>query len=137
LRGLTVGHPEWLRASRVRDGLRARWQALFQDIDIVLCPAMPTPAFPHDHSKPQYERRIDVNGKKVPYDDQLVWASIATLTGLPATAAPIGKNDNGLPIGAQIIGGFHEGPHDNQIRRVDRARIRRLHPAADLTRASP
>jgi amidase len=74
----------------------------------VLCPCMPTPAFPHDHSMPKHQRQVDIDGKKVAYDDQLVWASIATLTGLPATAAPIGKSETGLPVGVQIIGGFHE-----------------------------
>jgi amidase len=105
LRGLTVGHPEWLRASRVRSGLLARWQALFKDIDVVLCPPMPTPAFAHDHA-PQRTRQLDVDGTKIPYSDQLAWAGIATLTGLPATAAPIGRSESGLPIGVQIIGGF-------------------------------
>ena len=33
---------------------------------------------------------------------------IATLTGLPATAAPNGRSDSGLPIGVQIIGGYLE-----------------------------
>ncbi len=108
LRGLTISHPEYLRASQVRGDLRARWQALFQDVDVVLCPPMPTPAFPHDHSKPQYLRQIDIDGKKAPYDNQMVWAGIATLTGLPATAAPVGRTDGGLPVGVQIIGGFVE-----------------------------
>jgi amidase len=82
---------------------------LFRDeVDLVLCPCMPTPAWPHDHSMPDYNRKFEVDGKTVPYNDQIVWASIATLTGLPATAAPIGKSDTGLPIGVQIIGGFHE-----------------------------
>jgi amidase len=109
IRGITIGHPEYLRASGVRNGLRARWQALFRDeVDVVLCPSMPAPAFPHDHSMPKHQRQIDIDGKKVDYDDQLVWASIATLTGLPGTAAPIGKSETGLPIGVQIVGGFHE-----------------------------
>ncbi|HEX3535551.1 MAG TPA: amidase [Stellaceae bacterium] len=109
MRGVTIGHPEWIRASRTRSFLRARWQELFRnEFDVVLCPCMPTPAWPHDHSLPDYNRHIEVDGKQVPYHDQLVWASIATLTGLPATAAPIGKSDTGLPIGVQIIGGFHD-----------------------------
>ena len=109
IRGITTAHPEWLRASRVRGMLRARWQELFRDeVDVVLCPCMPTPAFPHDHSMPKHQRQVDIDGKKMAYDDQLVWASIATLTGLPATAAPIGKSETGLPVGVQIIGGFHE-----------------------------
>ena len=57
---------------------------------------------------PKHQRQVDIDGKKVAYDEQLVWASIATLTGLPATAAPIGKSETSLPVGVQIIGGFHE-----------------------------
>ena len=107
VRGLTMSHPDWVRASRVRAGLRQQWQSLFQEVDVVLCPPMPTPAFPHDHS-PQRSRQLDIDGDKVPYNDQIVWASMATLTGLPATAAPIGRTDDGLPIGVQIIAGYLE-----------------------------
>jgi amidase len=107
LRGLTINHPEWVHASRVRAGIRQQWQSLFRDFDVVLCPAMPTPAFPHDHSL-QHTRLLDIDGKVIPYDDQIVWASIATLFGLPATAAPIDHSEAGLPIGVQIIGGYLE-----------------------------
>jgi amidase len=105
LRGTAISHPEWIRQSRIRGGLRGRWQALFQDVDVVLCPPMPTTAFPHDHS-PQLARNLDVDGAKIPYLDQMVWAGLATLNGLPATTMPIGHDDTGLPIGVQIIGGF-------------------------------
>jgi amidase len=107
LRGVTMSHPDWIRATRTRGGLRARWQALFQDVDVMLCPPMPTAAFPQDHS-PQFARKLDVDGTKMPYNDQSVWAGIATLNGLPATTMPIGHSDSGLPIGVQIIGGFLE-----------------------------
>ena len=30
------------------------------------------------------------------------------MNGLPATAAPIGRSEGGLPIGVQIIGGYLE-----------------------------
>lgn len=106
LRGMTMSHGAWIETSRIRTGLRARWQALFKDIDVILCPSMPTPAFPHDHS-PRLERQLDIDGKKVPYEDQVVWAAIATSMGLPATAAPI-PHQGDLPIGVQIIGGFLE-----------------------------
>jgi amidase len=104
LRGLAASHPDWVRTGRLRSGLRARWQALFQDVDIVICPPMPTPAFAHDHS-PQRARQLDIDGKKVPYGDQGAWAGIATLNGLPATTMPIAREGD-LPIGVQIIGGF-------------------------------
>ena len=106
LRGVTIGHAEWIRQSRVRSGLRARWQALFQDVDVMLCPPMPTQAFPHDQSA-QYLRMLDVDGTKIPYNDQSVWAGIAILTGLPSTTMPIAQKD-GLPIGMQITGGYLE-----------------------------
>jgi amidase len=105
LRGTAISHPEWIQQSRIRSGLRGHWQALFQEVDVVLCPPMPTTSFPHDHS-PQLARKLDVDGAKIPYLDQMAWAGLATLNGLPATTMPIGHNDTGLPIGVQIIGGF-------------------------------
>jgi amidase len=105
LRGISASHPEWIRASRARGALRGQWFSLFQEVDLVLCPPMPTAAFPHDHTL-QRIRQLDVDGSKVPYGDQIAWAGIATLNGLPATTMPIGHTDSGLPIGMQIIGGF-------------------------------
>jgi amidase len=107
LRGLTISHQDWILASRTRNGLRARWLALFQAVDVVLCPPMPTVAFPHDHS-PQFARTLDIDGVKVPYNDQSTWAGIAILNGLPATTMPIGHDERGLPIGVQIIGNYLE-----------------------------
>jgi amidase len=54
LRGLTMSHVEWIRKSRIRGGLRARWLALFDDVDVVLCPPMPTglPARPFAAAQP-------------------------------------------------------------------------------------
>jgi len=46
------------------------------------------------------------DGRKRSYFDQLAWAGPATLNGLPATTAPIGRTETGLPIGVQIIGGY-------------------------------
>ena len=108
LRGFGMNHRDWMLASRRRGPLRAQWHALFQDVDVVLCPPMPTVAFPHDHTPDGRLRRLDVDGKSLPYRDQIVWASIATLTGLPATVAPIERTDAGLPVGVQIIGPYLE-----------------------------
>lgn len=105
LRGLTISHPDWVQASRVRAGMTQRWQALFQDVDVVLCPPMPSLAFPHDQSIGR-TRQLDIDGKLVNYVDQVAWISFATLCGLPATVAPIERSESGLPIGVQIIGGY-------------------------------
>jgi amidase len=108
LRGLTMSHAAWIQTSRIRGGLRVGWQALFEDVDVVLCPSMPTVAFPHDHSSPMWARQLEVDGKKVLYGSQLAWAGIATSNGLPATTMPIGHDNDGLPIGVQIVGGYLE-----------------------------
>lgn len=39
---------------------------------------------------------------------QIAWATVPTVTGLPSTTMPIGRDEGGLPIGMQIIGGFLE-----------------------------
>ena len=107
-RGAVSSHREWAAADMARIKLRQQWSALFREWDLVLCPSMPTPAFPHDHSTPMSTRVIDIDGKQFPYFDQLVWPEIATTPGLPATAAPIGLSDTGLPIGVQIVGPYLE-----------------------------
>ena len=65
---------------------------------------MPTPAFPHDHTPEQSTRRIRIDDKDYAYLDQVLWAGVATLPGLPATAVPIERTDTGLPVGVQIVG---------------------------------
>jgi amidase len=107
MRGAALSHRDWIAADRQRARLRAEWRALFGAFDAVICPASPTPAFPHDHA-PMEKRRIAIDGESYPYADQFVWPSVATAPGLPATAAPIGLSRDGLPIGVQIIGPWLE-----------------------------
>jgi amidase len=106
-RGAVLSHREWAAADAARMTLQQQWVDVFREWDVVLCPPMPTPAFPHDHS-PMAERRIEIDGKQFSFFDQLVWPELATTPGLPATAAPIGLSQTGLPIGVQIIGPYLE-----------------------------
>jgi amidase len=108
LRGVALSHRDWVMADGARARLRAQWRALFASFDAVICPVMPTPAYPHDHSAEQETRRIDIDGKEYAYPDQLAWPGIATLPGLPATAVPIGLSPDGLPVGVQILGPWLE-----------------------------
>jgi len=108
LRGVALSHRDWVIADRRRAVLKAQWRALFGKFDAVICPIMPTPAYPHDHSPEQEARRINIDGKDHVYPDQLAWPGIATLPGLPATAIPIGLSPEGLPIGVQIVGPWLE-----------------------------
>ena len=108
LRGIALSHRDWVLGEGARAHLRAQWRALFKSFDAVICPVMPTPAYPHDHSPDQETRRINIDGKDYVYADQLAWPGIATLPGLPATAIPIGLSPEGLPIGVQIVGPWLE-----------------------------
>jgi amidase len=108
LRGIALSHRDWVIADGARTRLRAQWRELFKTFDAVICPIMPTPAYPHDHSDDQESRRISIDGKDYVYPDQLAWPGIATLPGLPATAIPLGLSPDGLPVGVQIVGPWLE-----------------------------
>ena len=86
---------------------RAAWNRYFEDIDVFLCPVNFTAAFPHD-ARPFEQRTIATSEGDRPYNDQAFWVSHASLAGLPAVAAPVGRTSGGLPVGAQIVGPLHE-----------------------------
>ena len=45
-------------------------------------------------------RTVDIDAALVPYERQLVFSGISTLSGQPATAFPAGPSSAGLPVGA-------------------------------------
>ncbi|MEU8956347.1 amidase [Streptomyces sp. NPDC048518] len=108
LRGMVFSHRDWMEANTLREAHRHGWRRLFAEFDAVVCPITPTPAFPHDHDPDLLGRRIDIDGAEYPYFDQLAWAGLATMPGLPATAVPTGPSPAGLPVGVQLIGPMHE-----------------------------
>jgi amidase len=107
VRALVASHRDWIQAHRTRIFLMHQCRHLFRTWDLVLCPVLPTVAFPHDDA--EMERRvIDIDGRPVPYTLQGVWAGVASVCGLPATALPIGLDASGLPIGVQVLGPYLE-----------------------------
>ncbi|WP_086826282.1 amidase [Allokutzneria sp. NRRL B-24872] len=108
MRAASSSHRDWVMANNRRELHRHGWRQLFAEFDVVLCPITPTPAFPHDHNDDVFGRRIDIDGVEYPYFDQLVWAGVATMPGLPATAVPTGLTPEGLPVGVQLIGPMFE-----------------------------
>ncbi|WP_097460222.1 amidase [Mangrovitalea sediminis] len=103
-RGVNQRFHEWVVHHETREQMRAQIETLFAEVDVLLTPITPTVAIHHDHSMPIFNRKISVNGEKRSYMDQFCWIGLATLLGLPATTAPVGKDENGLPFGVQIIG---------------------------------
>jgi len=90
-----------------RMSARAAWGRYFEDHDVFVCPTNFTPAFPHDH-RPFEERTVATSEGERPYDSQPFWIAHASLPGLPALTAPIGRTPDGLPVGAQIVGPLYE-----------------------------
>jgi amidase len=97
-------HARWLHETQRRLSCRARWQEYFETHDAFLAPTAFTAAFRHDHSEPIDNRVVDTPQGKQRYAERMpCWISAATLAGLPATVAPVGRTDGGLPVGLQII----------------------------------
>ncbi|MCG8668988.1 MAG: amidase [Pseudomonadales bacterium] len=104
MRGVGQSHIDWLRMNERRQRLAAKFNRTFNDYDIVLMPVVPTTAIPHQQKPELPFRHIIVNGEKRNYTENMIWISVATLLGLPATSAPIGSDSQGLPINVQIMG---------------------------------
>lgn len=106
--GSLADFASWQRRNFRRLGFRAAWQKYFRNVDAFLLPALPVPAFPHDHSE-QSRRTLKTPEGELPYLQALLsYMSVAVLTGCPATVAPAGKTAAGLPVGIQILGPYLE-----------------------------
>ena len=99
-------HREWLSVNERRLQLRRRWETFFESHDVVIMPVQPRAAIPHDHTEPQFDRTVQIDGVSRPYLDLFAWSAPAGVTYLPATVVPVGTSGDGLPIGVQIVGPF-------------------------------
>lgn len=96
-------HGRWLQETLRRLGFRAIWQKYFESHDVFLLPAGFSTSFPHDHSQPLEKRVVETPEGKRPYLETPLWSCFATVAGLPATVAPVGRTNAGLPAGIQIV----------------------------------
>jgi aspartyl-tRNA(Asn)/glutamyl-tRNA(Gln) amidotransferase subunit A len=84
----------YLKALKVRRLIRADYDAAFANVDVLLGPTTPHPAF-----------RL---GEKVNDPVQLYLEDLftvgANLAGIPAISIPMGRNRAGLPLGLQLQG---------------------------------
>jgi aspartyl-tRNA(Asn)/glutamyl-tRNA(Gln) amidotransferase subunit A len=82
------------QAQKVRTLIKADFDAVFEQVDVIACPVAPTTAF-----------RIGDHG-----DDPLamyledVFTLPANLAGVPGLAFPVGFDEAGLPVGMQLMG---------------------------------
>ena len=83
-----------------------QWRALFEHFDAVVAPAFGTLAYPHVDLPDMATSTLMIDAEPTPYGQQVAWPGVATFPGLPATAVPIGRSGEGLPIGVQVIGPY-------------------------------
>lgn len=102
-RGVNQPVHQFVRWREAREQMRVELESLWSDYDVLLMPITPTAAIPHDHLMPLFRRKVRVNGQARCYMDQFCWIALATLLGLPATVAPLGRDRDGLPYGVQIV----------------------------------
>ena len=98
---------EAIEHERRRMAARAAWARYFDDVDVFLCPATFCPAFPHD-PRPFEARTVTTPEGDRPYTGLAFWVAHASLPGLPAVTAPVGRTAGGLPAGVQVVGPLFE-----------------------------
>ena len=107
-RGAGQSHFSWLKKNERRERLKAKFTQLYSEYDVVLTPVVPFTAIPHDHSPIMALRKVITRGKERHYTDHMPWIALATVFGLPATSAPVGKDRDGMPFNIQIIGDSYQ-----------------------------
>jgi Asp-tRNA(Asn)/Glu-tRNA(Gln) amidotransferase A subunit family amidase len=80
-----------------RDVLRMEVFSQMREYPILLCPVASIPAFRHG------ERSWSIDGQTIQYLDAWSYTEWFNLLGTPAAAVPVGRSNEGLPIGVQII----------------------------------
>jgi aspartyl-tRNA(Asn)/glutamyl-tRNA(Gln) amidotransferase subunit A len=86
----------YLKALKVRTLIRRDFEAAFADVDAIVSPTAPTPAF----------RLGEKTGDPLAMYLADVYTLPASLAGIPALSVPIAPAKNGLPIGLQIMAPF-------------------------------
>lgn len=81
------------KAQQVRRLIRDKVEALFLDCDYLLSPVTPTPAF---------KIGDNIQDPLVMYMAD-IYTVLASLSGIPAIALPLGNNSDGLPLSIQIM----------------------------------
>ncbi len=82
----------YIKAQKARHLIKDQFEAIFKEADLIFTPVTPTTAF-------------EFGSKKDPLEMYLsdIYTIAVNLAGLPAISLPIGKDDQNLPIGGQLI----------------------------------
>jgi aspartyl-tRNA(Asn)/glutamyl-tRNA(Gln) amidotransferase subunit A len=96
----------YLQAQRYRSVLRKEFLEGFKRVDVFLTPTLPFTATPCGAT----EVVIENNQREDMLSAIMQFTGVPSLAGLPALSLPVGFDDDGLPVGMQVIGRpFDEG----------------------------
>jgi aspartyl-tRNA(Asn)/glutamyl-tRNA(Gln) amidotransferase subunit A len=87
---------------KIRTRLNEVLWKLFEQVDLLLTPAMPTEAFGAKGPPPS-----EIDGHPIPLLGAVAFTYPFNLSGHPAATVPVGHTGAGLPAGLQIVGPRH------------------------------
>ncbi len=98
-------HRVWDVLHRQRGEARQRWAEFFENIDVLLCPVAPVPAFTHVHATEgsNWAHSTLSDFGDMPYRHLLRWNTLIGSAYLPVTTPPVGRTASGLPVGIQVV----------------------------------
>ena len=102
--GLGLSTSDVARAERLRTELWERVRRFQERYDFIVTPTTAIPPFPVETIYPR-----EING--VPMRNYIQWVLLTyafTVVGLPAISVPCGFTRDGLPVGIQIVGRWHD-----------------------------
>jgi len=88
----------YAKAQKVRRLIYEDFQKAYKDVDTIILPTCPTPAF---------KLGEHVNNPMAMYLSDIFTVSV-NIAGIPGISVPIGNTPDGLPVGLQVIGNLYE-----------------------------
>ena len=83
----------YIKAQKVRHLIKDEYEAIFNDADLILSPVAPTTAPKFGSFKTSLEMYLSD-----------IYTISVNLAGLPAISVPVDKDEDGMPVGLQLIG---------------------------------
>lgn len=99
-RAATLTISDAAEVERMHGRITRAFQQIFEEVDILICPATVVSPFPVTERFP-----TTINGE--PLSDYFSWYAVTwalSLTGCPVLAIPCGTDHRGMPFGIQIVG---------------------------------
>ncbi|MGP2655542.1 Asp-tRNA(Asn)/Glu-tRNA(Gln) amidotransferase subunit GatA [Malaciobacter sp. WC5094] len=83
----------YIKAQKIRHLIKDEYEAIFNDADLILSPVAPTTAPEFGSFKTSLEMYLSD-----------IYTISVNLAGLPAISLPINRDEDGMPVGLQLIG---------------------------------